>query len=360
LDLLTHMLCFDPTKRITVPGALEHAWLAAYHDPADEPDCPYKFEKWREIEELETMEDFREALWNEIEGYRREVRGLDHLELSALPPLSASPSSMSPLQPEVLPQPPFPPPSHPPPAAPITPAIKFEEDIFRRSPSQSDTIPTEEPTASILEIKEESASEKRKEAEDVLPEFIPSISPEAYRRRSVTTPTDPVVTYARRSSIMQPSRQGSTYNSPLPTSYVPTFIEGASGLTDANKLGQSSTIAFPSQGYVVPARSRTGSTTGGEITRKLLRTLSTVSIHESVEGLAGGLAGIAPIGKYITEVNTEADAPPSEVPRDFGISSESEDGNTESGSRAGNDNPHGASPPAPAAKKPGAGRFVVG
>lgn len=356
------MLCFDPTKRITVPSALEHAWLAAYHDPADEPDCPYKFEKWREIEELETMEDFREALWNEIEGYRREVRGLDHLELSALPPFSASPPPMSPLQPEVLPQPPFPPPSHPPPAAPTTPAIKFEEDIFRRSPSRSDTMVTEEPTAtaSVLETKEESATEKRKEAEDVLPEFMPSISPEAYHRRSVTTPTDPVVTYARRSSIMQPSRQGSTYNSPLPTSYVPAFIEGAIGLTDANKLGQSSTIAFPSQGYVVPARSRTGSTTGGEITRKLLRTLSTVSIHESVEGLAGGLAGIAPIGKYITEVNTEADAPPSEVPRDFGISSESEDGNTESGSRAGNDNPHGASPPAPAAKKPGAGRFVVG
>lgn len=351
------MLCFDPSKRITVPGALEHAWLATYHDPLDEPDCPYKFEKWREIEELETLEEFREALWNEIEGYRREVRGLDHLELSALPPLSVSPDPMSPLQPEVLPQPPFPPPCHPPPAAP-TPTIKFEEGIFHQSPIQPDTKPTEEPMSTISESKEESATEKRKEAEDVFPEFMPSISPETFRRRSVTTPTDPVVTYARRPSIKQPSRQGSTYSSPLPGSYVPAFIEGASGLADANKLGQSSTIAFPTQGYVVPARSRTGSTTGGEITRKLLRTLSTVSIHESVEGLVGGLAGIAPIGKYITEVNTEADAPPSEVPRDFGITSESEDGNTEeSESKGGNNNPHGASPPA---KKPGTGRFVVG
>jgi len=351
------MLCFDPSRRVTVPGALEHAWLAAYHDPADEPDCPYKFEKWREIEELETLEDYREALWNEIEAYRREVRGLDHLELSALPPFSASPSSMSPLPPEVPPQPPFPPPSHPPPAVPTTPAIKFEENIFHQSPSQSETKPAEEP---ISGSNEESTTEKRKEAEDVLPEFMPSISPEAYHRRSVTTPTDPVVTYARRSSIMQPSRQGSTYNSPLPGSYVPSFIEGAMGLADANKLGQSSTIAFPTQSYVVPARSRTGSTTGGEMTRKLLRTLSTVSIHESVEGLAGGLAGIAPIGKFITEVNTEADAPPSEVPRDFGITSGSEDGTEEPASRAGNDNPHGAPPPAPAARKPGTGRFVLG
>jgi len=140
---------------------------------------------------------------------------------------------------------------------------------------------------------------------------------------------------------------------------VPAFIEGASSLADTNRLGQSSTIAFPTQqGYVVPARSRTGSTAGGEITRKLLRTLSTVSIHESVEGLAGGLAGIAPIGKYITEVNTEADAPPSEVPRDFGISSEGEDVG-ELGVRAGSDNP-GAAAPAPTVKRSGGGRFVVG
>ena len=75
----------------------------------------------------------------------------------------------------------------------------------------------------------------------------------------------------------------------------------------------------------MPARSRTGSTVGGEMTRRLLRTLSTVSIHEPSEKLAGGMVGIAPIGKYITEVHTEADAPPSEVTKDFGISSESEE-----------------------------------
>jgi len=57
---------------------------------------------------------------------------------------------------------------------------------------------------------------------------------------------------------------------------------------------------------------------GGEYTRKLLRTLSTVSIHESAEGLAGGLADIAPIGKFIVGDQTEdADAPPSEMPKEF-------------------------------------------
>jgi len=123
---------------------------------------------------------------------------------------------------------------------------------------------------------------------------------------------------------MQPSRQGSTYSSPVPTAFVPAFAEGAN--TEKKSQG---TVAFPTQGYVIPARSRTGSTVGGEVTRRLLRTLSTVSIHESAEGLAGGLAGIAPIGKYITAVNTEADAPPSEVPKDFGISSDAEEDRTE-------------------------------
>lgn len=65
----------------------------------------------------------------------------------------------------------------------------------------------------------------------------------------------------------------------------------------------------------MPARSRTGSMMGGDTaTRRLLRTLSTVSIYESGEGLAGGLADIAPIGKYIVERD---EGLPSEMPREF-------------------------------------------
>ena len=93
-------------------------------------------------------------------------------------------------------------------------------------------------------------------------------------------------------------------------------------MVEPGTLPASSHVAFPSYGhgasYVIPARSRTGSTVGGDVSRKVLRTLSTVSIHESVEGLPGGLAGIAPIGKYIVQKqSTEADAPPSEMPKDF-------------------------------------------
>jgi mitogen-activated protein kinase 7 len=94
--------------------------------------------------------------------------------------------------------------------------------------------------------------------------------------------------------------------------YVPAFVD------HADKLGQGA-VVFPSQGYIVPARSRTGSTVGGEVTRKLLRTLSTVSIHEGLPAMAG----IAPIG--ITQADTEAEAPPSEVTKDFGIKSDGEE-----------------------------------
>lgn len=321
------MLCFDPTERVRVPGALEHPWLSSYHDAADEPDCPAKFEKWREIEELETMEDFRQALWDEIEDYRNQVRGLDlDIEEDEEPLLSASPPPMS--------EPPL-----PTPVIELQPAVVFEQGIFNMSPKARDTaieaLEPAEPTSTTV-FDAEVAAEIRdkltrlKEAEDTLPDTMPSISPDAHHRRSLMTPTDPVVTYARRSSILQPSRQSSTYNSPMPSSHVPAFVEGAS--TGDKALGGM--VPFPTQGFVVPARSRTGSTVGGEMTRKLLRTLSTVSIHEHSEGRAGGLAGIAPIGKYITEVNTEADAPPSEVPKDFGISSEGEEHPEERGKKS--------------------------
>jgi serine/threonine protein kinase len=46
LDLLSRMLVFDPSRRITVDDALRHPYLAALHDASDEPvaDAPFNFE----------------------------------------------------------------------------------------------------------------------------------------------------------------------------------------------------------------------------------------------------------------------------------------------------------------------------
>lgn len=40
LDLLGQLLNFDPAKRITCEQALNHPYLAVWHDPNDEPSCP--------------------------------------------------------------------------------------------------------------------------------------------------------------------------------------------------------------------------------------------------------------------------------------------------------------------------------
>ena len=102
-----------------------------------------------------------------------------------------------------------------------------------------------------------------------------------------------------------------------------SIIHPADGRSVVERLaGEESTIAFPRQEeYVVPARSRTASMLGGDTaSRKLLRTLSTVSIYESGEGLPGGLAEIAPIGRYIVERD---EALPSEMPHELDSTSHS-------------------------------------
>ncbi|KAF5351594.1 hypothetical protein D9758_007165 [Tetrapyrgos nigripes] len=285
------MLAFDPDDRITVPEALEHPWLSAYHDVADEPECPNKFEKWRFIEELKTIQEFREALWNEIQDYRKEVRGVN--DLSGMPIGRVS--------------------------------LGSEEGSRRPSALPDSTEIVEEP------LEEAPSSQTVTEGPPLVDEktLLPSVQEETHpvttptdviHRRSQTVSTnDPVVTYSRRSSIMQPARTGS-YTAPFPSQHVASYSESAAGQT-------RSSVAFPSRGeaYVVPARSRTQSAVaGGEAPRRLLRTLSTVSIHESAEGRS--LADLAPIGKYIVEEQgtTAADAPASEMPRDFGIDEELE------------------------------------
>ncbi|KAG6891540.1 hypothetical protein C0992_004398 [Termitomyces sp. T32_za158] len=295
LDLLEKMLAFDPSDRISVPQALEHPWLASYHDKSDEPECPRKFEKWRQIEELETLEDFRTALWNEIEEYRREVRGLPIDDPEDFPGASIQ----------------------------FQPFPQTEEPQNLEGLCSIVQTTDDKSTNGVTITTDAESQEEDKPFEGILRAGLSSSPEQCLRRGSI--PTDPVVTYARRSSILQPlSRQGSTYPSPVPaTQHMPTATEGPIQ-GESRPLGTGSVVFPTQQGYVVPVRSRAGSMAGNEVTRKLLRTLSTVSIHESVEKLEGGLAGIAPIGKYIMEGRTEADAPPSEMPRDFGLEEEDE------------------------------------
>jgi len=382
------MLTFDPTERISVAEALKHPWLSTYHNPDDEPDCPESFQRWREIEELESHDDFKRALWDEIQDHRREVRGLNSISGSPVTmKRTSSASSHSAVDSQTQP------------SATTTGLGQIDEETAAdlstgtarssrsASPRQKEETAGTKTSPPPAEIE---PSQVGSEPQPTLPpsEPVPLIPPQdnqgslpisrtnsrkserrpshdklerASSTASITTPTDPVMTYARRSSFLQPqqppvSNSGtgtSSLNHPYPASRkpIPSFGEGGYFDEGANLKEQyghgkhlhRNTIAFPSgDSYVVPGRTRTSSlfgshpsghtgdgisglpgtgnynyTVGPGTVGRLLRTLSTVSIHESGQGLKGGLADIAPIGKFITERGTDDELLASEVPEEL-------------------------------------------
>ncbi|TFK94189.1 kinase-like protein [Polyporus arcularius HHB13444] len=295
VDLLTKLLIFDPASRITVQQALEHPWLSAYHDVSDEPDCPEVFERWRDIEKLETLPEFRDAIWNEIQDYRKEVRSIyydagDSPDGSPIP--AEEPPETSPPRSEGL-MSPF--------------ELKPSEDASRaQSPESADAHDVVSPVSTTLATVAET--------ETPATEFPFTTRPDPSSER------DSIPPYPRRSSFMRPSRTNSTYSTYAARNRHSIAYQPESRNSLERGPSGESTVAFPTQEYVVPARSRTASMFGDASTRKLLRTLSTVSIYESGEGLAGGLADIAPIGKYIVERD---EAMPSEMPHDLDSHSQS-------------------------------------
>jgi hypothetical protein len=318
LTLLEKMLAFDPAQRINVVDSLDHVWLASYHDVSDEPECPVRFERWRELEKLETIEEYRNAIWTEIQDYRREARWSSRSESV----------------------------SHSPEVATRTPVHHAHQpSIHHREPTEPTVL--EEPEPSVQELLEEAAEQEHStettlvetadigKSDTIKPFTFPSkehalenVAEEPDAPQAV----DPVVSYARRSSIMRsnshtahttyvphtrgghkpiPSFDGSVYSHPSASPVNPVHP----GNTGTMPQG----IPFPSSDgdtYVMPSRNRTMSFLGGEASRKLLRTLSTLSIHETGEGMPGGLAQVAPIGQFIREPPT-ADMPFSEMPEEF-------------------------------------------
>ena len=64
IDLLKRMLTLRPDERISAEEALQHPYLADYHDPEDEPSCPNRFVFPFEKSEM-NRERLRELIRNE-------------------------------------------------------------------------------------------------------------------------------------------------------------------------------------------------------------------------------------------------------------------------------------------------------
>lgn len=72
LDLLNHMLAFDPSSRISVEAALEHPYLHIWHDASDEPGCPTTFNF--DFEVVEDVGELRKLILDEVAMFRAQVR----------------------------------------------------------------------------------------------------------------------------------------------------------------------------------------------------------------------------------------------------------------------------------------------
>jgi mitogen-activated protein kinase 7 len=72
LDLLDRMLAFDPSQRIGVEEALEHRYLAIWHDASDEPACPTPFDF--SFETAEDVSEMRQMILQEVKNFRQLVR----------------------------------------------------------------------------------------------------------------------------------------------------------------------------------------------------------------------------------------------------------------------------------------------
>ncbi|RVE59545.1 hypothetical protein OJAV_G00189820 [Oryzias javanicus] len=85
LDLLAAMLRFDPRQRIGVTEALEHPYLAKYHDPDDEPICVPAFDF--EFDKIAmSKEQIKDAILMEIQDFHKKKQSCrQKLQFKPLP-----------------------------------------------------------------------------------------------------------------------------------------------------------------------------------------------------------------------------------------------------------------------------------
>ncbi|KAI9629452.1 hypothetical protein KEM48_012921 [Puccinia striiformis f. sp. tritici PST-130] len=102
LDLLSKLLAFDPSERITCNQALRHPYLKVWHDPEDEIDIKEKFDF--NFESEDSTEGMKQLIINEVVSFRESVRPSNSAVITSTTTAPAStPNAAPPAAPEASP-----------------------------------------------------------------------------------------------------------------------------------------------------------------------------------------------------------------------------------------------------------------
>lgn len=82
LDLLEHMLVFDPRKRINAAESLAHEYVSPYHDPSDEPVAAEQFD-WSFNDADLPVDTWKVMMYSEILDFHQ-LGDADGLDLGAM------------------------------------------------------------------------------------------------------------------------------------------------------------------------------------------------------------------------------------------------------------------------------------
>jgi mitogen-activated protein kinase 15 len=74
IDLLRSMMQFNPSKRLTIEQALEHPYVAQFHNPDDEPSCQYTVRIPIDDDHKFSIREYRERLYSDIARRKKEIR----------------------------------------------------------------------------------------------------------------------------------------------------------------------------------------------------------------------------------------------------------------------------------------------
>ena len=74
IDLIKNLLQFNPNKRLTAEQALQHPYVAQFHNPDEEPICTKKIAIPIDDNQKFSIREYRNKLYSDIHRRKKEMR----------------------------------------------------------------------------------------------------------------------------------------------------------------------------------------------------------------------------------------------------------------------------------------------